>query len=320
MQKAEDLVRGYVRAGFEKLHLDTSMRLGDDVAGPLPVDVCAARAARLAKVVEMSRVEGLPAPRYVIGSEVPVPGGARGRREGLAVTAVESVQETLAQTHKAFRLEGVEAAWERVVAVVVQPGVEFGDDFVAVYQPERARALARWIEAEPGWVYEVHSTDYQPREALRNLVRDHFAILKVGPALTFAFREAMFALARLEEEWFTPEPRSNLIEVLDTVMVRYPEHWQQFYHGTEAEQAFARKYSLSDRARYYWSQPEVQGALKRLFENLRAKPIPQALLSQYVPEMADRIRFGEIENSPEAIVLGKIGSVLKDYLWAAGEQ
>ena len=30
MQKAEDLVRAFVLAGYKKIHLDTSMRLGDD--------------------------------------------------------------------------------------------------------------------------------------------------------------------------------------------------------------------------------------------------------------------------------------------------
>lgn len=67
------------------------------------------------------------------------------------------------------------------------------------YHREEAQTLSRFIEAQPGLVYEAHSTDYQSREALRALVEDHFAILKVGPALTFAFREAVFALAAIEE-------------------------------------------------------------------------------------------------------------------------
>ena len=81
----------------------------------------------------------------------------------------------------------------------MQPGVEFGDDFVLPYQPDAARELSKFIETQP-IIYEAHSTDYQTRQALKNLVRDHFAILKVGPALTFAFREAVFALAMMENE------------------------------------------------------------------------------------------------------------------------
>ena len=49
-------------------------------------------------------------------------------------------------------------------------------------------------------VFEAHSTDYQTAGALRALVEDRWAILKVGPALTFALREALFALSAIEEE------------------------------------------------------------------------------------------------------------------------
>lgn len=59
-------------------------------------------------------------------------------------------------------------------------------------------------------VYEAHSTDYQTRTAYWELVRDHFAILKVGPALTFALREAIFALAQIEQELIAPRKSQRL--------------------------------------------------------------------------------------------------------------
>jgi D-tagatose-1,6-bisphosphate aldolase subunit GatZ/KbaZ len=319
MQKAEEMVRAYVRAGFTKIHLDASMNLAGDPTGVLPVEVCAIRAARLAKVAEQTWVgANLPAPRYVIGTEVPVPGGAREHENGVEITTVERVQDTLTVTREIFRREQVEAAWERVIAVVVQPGVEFGDDFVLAYQPEKAQDLARFIESEPKLVYEAHSTDYQTREALKHLVRDHFAILKVGPALTFAFREAVFALAMIENELYPQATRSNLIEVLDMAMVRHPEYWRNYYHGTAEEQAFKRKFSLSDRARYYWMVPEVQGALERLLVNLGKGPLPRVLISQFVPDFTGKIERGEVENIPEAIILAKIGDILENYSTACG--
>ena len=174
-------------------------------------------------------------PRYIIGTEVPIPGGATAHEEGVSVTKAEDVRQTIQVTREAFLREGLESAWERVVGVVVQPGVEFGDDFVLPYQPSAAKELSKFIESQP-MVYEAHSTDYQTREALTNLVRDHFAILKVGPGLTFAFREAVFALAMIENELFPEDQRSNIIQVLDDVMVKHPEHWKKYYHGDEAGQ------------------------------------------------------------------------------------
>ncbi len=306
MDKSKVLIRDYVQAGFTKIHLDCSMRLADDPQGALNPEVIAQRAAQLAKVSEESVGAGLvPAqlPRYVIGTEVPIPGGAQEHEEGVSVTKVEDAHETIEIHRKAFDELGLQSAWERVIAVVVQPGVEFGDDFVLPYQPEAAQELSRFIESQ-SMIYEAHSTDYQTRDALQNLVRDHFAILKVGPGLTFAFREAVFALALIEDELIKEGLRSNIIRVLDDVMVKHPEHWQKYYRGDEAEQAFKRKYSLSDRARYYWVQPEVQNAFEQLMNNLGKRVLPYSLLSQFVEEAG---------LNAEQVIAWKIDSVLKDY-------
>ena len=225
------------------------------------------------------------------------------------MTKVEDARETIDIHRKAFYELQLQSAWERVVAMVVQPGVEFGDDFVLPYQPEAAKELSHFIESQ-SMIYEAHSTDYQTHDALRNLVRDHFAILKVGPGLTFAFREAVFALALIEDELIKRDLRSNIIQVLDDVMMKHPEHWQKYYRGDEAEQAFKRKYSLSDRARYYWVQPEVQKAFARLMENLGGKVLPYSLLSQFV---------GERDLNAEQVIERKIDRVLGDYLVGCGE-
>ena len=262
MGKAEELIRDYVEAGFVKIHLDCSMRLGDDPEGAVEVEVSANRTARLAQVAEKTGHKNL---RYVIGTEVPIPGGAREHEEGVSVTKVEDARQTIEATREAFYRAGLQSAWDRVIAVVVQPGVEFGDDFVFPYQPDAAQGLSAFIQSQP-MVYEAYSTDYQTRQVLRNLVRDHFAILKVGPALTFAFREAVFVLARMENELVPSEEVSNILSVLDEVMVSNPEHWVKYYHGSTAEKAFKRRYSLSDRIRYYWTHPAVEQALESVLK------------------------------------------------------
>jgi D-tagatose-1,6-bisphosphate aldolase subunit GatZ/KbaZ len=311
MEKSKVLIRDCVQAGFVKIHLDCSMRLADDPQGALNPEIIARRAAQLATIAEKSlsqqeRGRGESSLRYVIGTEVPIPGGATQHEEGVGVTKVEDARQTIDVTREAFVREGLESAWERVIAVVVQPGVEFGDDFVLPYKPEAAQDLSRFIEGQPV-IYEAHSTDYQTRAALKDLVRDHFAILKVGPALTFAFREALFALAMIENELVSKNMRSNLIQVLEDVMLKQPKHWKKYYHGTQAEQAFKRKYSLSDRARYYWPEPEVQNAFDRLKNNLGDKVLPYSLSSQFIGETA--------LNAAQVIDL-KINKVLKDYMVA----
>ncbi len=328
MSKAAQLIRAYVAAGYVKFHLDASMQLGDDdSARPLDPGISAQRLAALAKAAEQAQanIGTASVPRYVVGTDVPIPGGAQLRAGGAEgaepsqVTRVEDLRCSLELTRAAFFREGLQAAWERVLAVVVQPGVEFGDDFVHAYQPEAAAGLAGFIETQPGLVYEAHSTDYQCRAALRHLVRDHFAILKVGPALTYAFREVSFALALIENELFLPAERSMLMETLEEVMCRTPGNWQKHYHGSPAELALARKYSRSDRVRYYWPDPRVQAALQKLIANLSARPLPAGLVSQYAPAQFGRIREGALENTPKAILLDHIDEVLGDYAYACGE-
>jgi len=316
MQKSLELVEAYIRAGYVKIHLDASMKLADDDPRlPLDVELSARRAAALAAAAEHAHASlgAAPALRYVIGTEVPIPGGAQVHEDRLQVTAVENVRRTIDVTQAAFTRLKLGSAWERVQAVVVQPGVEFGDDFVLDYQPQAAADLVRFIETQPKMVFEAHSTDYQTRASLHHLVRDHFAILKVGPALTFALREAVFALAWMEDELFPASERSGLQAVLEAAMLRNPRHWQKYYHGAPQELAFARKYSLSDRSRYYWADVQVQAAFSRLLANLSARPLPLALLSQFAPEQLPRIRDGSLANNPEAILLDRIDRVLEDY-------
>ena len=318
MQKSTVMMRDFVQAGFVKIHLDCSMQLSDDPKGALDIEVSAKRASQLAKVAELAAGVSGQLPSYVIGTEVPVPGGAHEHEEGVSVTRIEDARQTIEVTREAFYREGLQSAWERVMAVVVQPGVEFGDDFVLEYQPQKAKELSRFIESE-AIIYEAHSTDYQTRAALKKLVEDHFAILKVGPGLTFAFRESVFALAMMEDELFSKDTRSNIIRVLDDVMIQRPEYWGKYYRGSEEERAFKRKYSFSDRLRYYWTDMQVQTALEKLLKNLSKKQLPLSLLSQFAPIQYERIRKNEIAWTAEAAIMDTIQIVLQDYEVACGE-
>jgi D-tagatose-1,6-bisphosphate aldolase subunit GatZ/KbaZ len=328
MEKARRLARECVHAGYTKLHLDASMKLADDPAdAPLDPRVAAGRAADLAASAEeayRSTPAAVGKPRYVIGAEVPPPGGMQHDEAQATVSDWMDVEETIELTEQAFLMRGLGAAWERVVAVVVEPGVEYGDRVVFKYDHSRAAALSHFIERYEGLVYEAHSTDYQTCPALTRMVADHFAILKVGPALTFAFREAVFALSHIEEELLTGRDGMTLSgarEALDAAMLADPGYWRKYYTGDPAEQRVARAFSLSDRARYYWPTPEVQAALERLLANLRAiAPIHPALLSQYLPVQQARIRAGQLSADPDALILDKIEDVLADYACACGHE
>jgi D-tagatose-1,6-bisphosphate aldolase subunit GatZ/KbaZ len=200
-----------------------------------------------------------------------------------------------------------------VIAMVVQPGVDFDHSDVQHYQPDAATALSDFVETQPRIVFEAHSTDYQTEASLHALVRDHFAILKVGPAATFAFREALFALAAIEDELLPPAQCSQLVATLDRCMVERPKHWQHHYHGDEHHLHLLRRYALSDRCRYYWGEPEVQAAIDKLVENLSRHAPPLFLLSQFLPEQHAEVLAGRLAPEPLALVRHKIAARLAEY-------
>lgn len=317
MRKAEAMVEAYVAAGFRKIHADCSMSCADDPT-PLPEAVIAERAARLIAVAEAAWARaGAEPPVYVIGTEVPVPGGATEDLPELQVTAPEAATATVEAHRAIFQRDGLEAAWARVVALVVQPGVEFDHHGVVGYDRAKAGALSRAIEAAPHMLYEAHSTDFQTPAALAALVEDHFAILKVGPAVTFALREAFWALDAIEQEWIADGERARVRETVLGRMRAEPGHWAKYYHSAGDQLAFDLQYALSDRIRYYWTDPEVSRACARLFDNLERTPPPMALVSQHLPLAFAALRGAEAAMTPARLVLAHIGAVLDPYAAAA---
>ncbi|ENZ85328.1 D-tagatose-bisphosphate aldolase, class II, non-catalytic subunit [Salmonella enterica subsp. houtenae] len=314
MANADDLIKSYVAAGFKKIHLDCSMSCADDPV-PLTDEIVAERAARLAKVAEETSQQhfGESDLVYVIGTEVPVPGGAHETLTELEVTTPEAARATLEAHRHAFEKQGLNAIWPRIVALVVQPGVEFDHTHIIDYQPQKALALSKMVEAYDTLVFEAHSTDYQTPQSLRQLVKDHFAILKVGPALTFALREALFSLAAIEEELLPAKTCSGLRHVLESVMLDRPEYWQSHYHGDGHARRLARGYSYSDRVRYYWPDSQIDDAFERLVRNLADEPIPLPLISQYLPLQYVKVREGNINATPRELIISHIQDILQQY-------
>ncbi|WP_299652713.1 D-tagatose-bisphosphate aldolase, class II, non-catalytic subunit [uncultured Jannaschia sp.] len=312
MAEAVRMVEAYVAAGFRKIHLDASMGCAGEPAA-LDDETTAIRAARLARAAEDAVTEdGSPRPVYVIGTEVPPPGGADHALDSVAVTAPEAARRTIAVHRARFAAEGLGAAMARVVAVVVQPGVEFGNRNVVPYDPDAARGLARVLDEEPGFVFEAHSTDYQGTGPLARLVADGFAILKVGPELTFALREALYALDLIASDLLPGYGDRPLMRAMEALMTSAPEHWSRHY-GEAAEDAWMRHYSLSDRIRYYWARPEAEAAVERLVAALDGRHVPRPLLWQHLPGAA---HLADRPFDAEAVVLNHVADRLDAYLAA----
>ena len=310
MAEAGKMVEAYVAAGFRKIHLDASMGCAGEPAA-LDDESTAERAVRLAMVAEeTARRTGGAMPLYIIGTEVPPPGGADHALDAIMPTTPEAALQTVAVHREIFGRAHLSDAFQRVIGVVVQPGVEFGNHNVITYQRDKADALIQTLEREPGLVFEAHSTDYQGELALTELVEDGFAILKVGPELTFVLREALYALDLIASDLLPDYGDRPLHKAMEALMVAKPENWSRHIYGTMAEQRVLRHYSLSDRIRYYWPAPKAQSAVKRLMAALTGGRVPRSLIWQHLPG-ADH--FAEIPLDPQQVLIWRVGKSLSTY-------
>ncbi len=302
MAKAEAMIAAYARAGFTKLHLDTSIGCRGEPAALADAET-AERAARLAAVAERDR--GAQPPLYVIGTEVPVPGGATHPLDRLKLTAPDAVAQTHYAHQSAFEARGLDDAFSRVIALVVQPGVEFSHSDVIHFDADRAKALSATLSAYPGIVFEAHSTDYQTIGGLRALVANGFAILKVGPWLTFALREALYALDAVADVLEGGPPKGGLMAKMEDIMTAAPGNWKDHYEGDTNELWLQRHFSYLDRIRYYWPTTEAESAVSHLNSRLAGKRIPAPVVGQCLPHVAG--------TDAEEILLGAVEFTLRKY-------
>lgn len=324
MKNAKELVRLAVLAGYTKIHLDTSMLLGsDDASKKLSDEVIARRGVELYKVCEEAfdeRCEKYPNslhPVYVIGSEVPIPGGEYDEKNSLEVTTPQDFENTIKTYDEKFKEYGFDDAWDNIIAVVVQPGVEFNNEDIHDYTRNDSKELCEKLKEYPNLVFEGHSTDFQFKEKLKEMVEDGVAILKVGPAITFALREGLFSLSLMEKELIKDEnDRANFIELLDKVMLNNPKDWKKYYLGTELEKELQRKYSFSDRSRYYMSREEINLCINKLFDNINSCNIPLGMIKQFFPNHYLKIRNNKLLNDSKHLVKYNINDVLDDYNYA----
>ena len=316
MTKARDLVEAYVRAGFTKIHLDCSEGCAGEAA-QVGDQVSAVRAAELAAACEAaaSDPETLS---YMFGTEVPPPGGARAHEsEAIVPTAPGDALATIAAHREAFSALGLDGTgWRRAVGLVVQPGLEFAPDHIHHFRIDAPDDLSPVLREHDGLSFEAHSTDYQAPAVFPELARRHFAVLKVGPALTYAYRQAIYALDAVAD-WVAPDAaREPLAAVMEALMLEDPQNWTKHYAGDAAELHLLRHFSYADRIRYYWTQPRAAAAVRQLLSDLSAHRAPPTVLEQYfapaVLARAERLR-ANAKGWTRALIYAQIQEALVPY-------
>ena len=311
MAKAHQMVADYAAAGFTKIHLDCSEGCAGEPA-QLPDAITATRSAALAATA----LKHAPAPSallFIIGTEVPPPGGARTDDHGdIPPTTPQSAKATLAAHRDAFT--ALNLPLDLIGGLVVQPGVEFSPMEVhhlpLTRDPHLLDALTDW----PKVCLEAHSTDYQHPDAYPRLAELGFAFQKVGPALTFAWREALYALdtIRAQNGWATGP---SLPDTMEAVMLANPGYWQAHIHGDSADPRSERHFGLADRIRYYWPARKAQAAVQRLLTDLSDKRVPDPLLAPHFSTSELASARESRHPLPRALALARVQTALLPYFF-----
>jgi len=318
MPHASKMMRAYVEAGFTKIHLDCS----EGCAGePAQVDdtTSAERSAELAAICE----QYAPDPEklsYVIGTEVPPPGGARAEEagQGTLPTNADHARHTLECHSDAFAARRLSHVWPRIIGLVVQPGLEFAPTHLDHFDMTAPNLLSTALSNDPHICFEAHSTDYQRNAVYPELARRNFAVLKVGPALTFAYRQALYALDHMREHLAPASKASRLLATVESLMLAEPSKWNKHYAGSETELYQQRHFSYADRIRYYWPEQKAQSAIEALFDALETPPPMRPLLEQYFDEAVinTAVSLKDLAGGwAKALVIAQIQRALMPYFF-----
>jgi tagatose-1,6-bisphosphate aldolase non-catalytic subunit AgaZ/GatZ len=162
--------------------------------------------------------------------------------------------------------------------------------------------------------FEAHSTDYQRAEVFPELARRHFAILKVGPALTFAYRQAVYALDHIRTWYGSPDRGKPLPATMEALMLEAPAHWAKHYTGSAGEVHRLRHFGYADRIRYYW--PKAEPPVRALIDGLETvKPEPPLIEQYFAPAVMARAEGlrGTGTSWPRALILAQIQEALLPY-------
>lgn len=268
MARAGVMVRAYAEAGYTKLHLDCAEGCAGEPAQLTDAETVP-RAAILARAA--AEMVGADALTFVVGTEVPPPGGARPGDHGIVPTTPAAARATLDAHVAAF-------AGLRIGGLVVQPGLEFGAMDVHALPMDRDPGLRTAVSHHEGVVLEAHSTDYQAPEVFPRLADLGFAFQKIGPALTFAWREAAYALDHLA--WVAGWGQGRLAATMEGLMLADPSQWRRHLSEEAGDLRVQRHFAYADRIRYYWPRPEAQAALGDMRAALQGRTLADPLLRQ----------------------------------------
>tara|TARA_B100000767_G_C19718103_1_gene515916 strand:+ start:141 stop:1364 length:1224 start_codon:yes stop_codon:yes gene_type:complete len=254
LKKSIKLINNFLNEKFDKIHIDTSIKCKNDqlINNEIIFD-------RTCKILNSPIIKKKIDNKFlVIGTEVPLSGSDDDKK--VIITSMKKIKiEALKFQNLLVNLK----LKKKIFGLVIEPGMKYMNS--SIKKPIFTKFLnKKKFSKANDFVFEAHSTDYQPKKILLNLVDNNFKFLKVGPELTYNYSRSLFFMNKIENKFFK-NPTSDIKKNILLSMKEKNKYWKEYY---DKNNDLLLLNSKLDRSRYYLNTKNVENSIRILKNNI----------------------------------------------------
>jgi len=262
MKNSLELVKSYLKAGYNKIHLDTSIKCLDDKK--INNQLVYNRTSFIFKKLNLKKY--VSKVFFVFGTEVPLSGGNDTIK--IIPTSIKQIKNEF----KGFR--ELLNNKKKYFALVIEPGMKFMHQ--SINKPNLKNfKKKKFFSQKNNFTYEAHSSDYQSLKTLKNLVKNNFKFLKVGPELTYQLTKSLIFMESLEKKLVVK--KSFFTKILFRQMKKNNSFWLSYFNKKNKTSFKNIIKSKFDRTRYYLEDRKVLSSINLLKKNINKHKIQEII-------------------------------------------
>ena len=255
LKNSINLIESFLKEKFCKIHIDTSIRCKDDNFFNNEIIF-----KRTKDILKNSRIKKRLKDKFlVIGSEVPLSGS--GDNKKIILTNTKQIKNESLKFRQI--LKELNFKNKREFGLVVEPGMKYMHSSIKKPNLKKFKDKTKF-SVKNNFVFEAHSTDYQPLNILKKLSQNNFKFLKVGPELTYNYSRSLFYMQNLEVR-FSFRKKSEITKKLFNTMKNNSKYWKNYYSNKKSQLLLNSKL---DRMRYYLNFKSVVNSINILKKNI----------------------------------------------------
>ena len=299
------LINDYLSENFCKIHVDTSIKCKNDkfINSEIVFN-------RTSEILNNDSIKKKIKNRLlVVGTEVPLAGG--GDNKNLIRTSTKQIETEVFNFKKIFQKINLRNIF---FGLVIEPGMKYKHSKIT--KPNFTQfGNKKNISKKNNFFYEAHSTDYQSKKILRQLVKNNFRFLKVGPELTYNYARSLFFMENIEKKKIKLK-NSNIKKTIFFSMLKNKKYWNGYYIKKKPELFLNSKL---DRMRYYFDTKEVKNSVGILRRNINLLDKKNIVCFMNPSTKKDFLNFSKRKLSNFNIIkLIFISKTLKKYFSSCG--